>query len=159
MALTSKFGFTNVTPSSKTITPITLNVVDSYAPITDEPTEVVLTNTTCPVDQGELVSYKASKVAKVSTTQDIRNPDKVTTGVQYVVKVEEILSTTSDTDPTFRVDTPIVAYLTIRHNNSSLVTDAVIGQVVNRLLGASMKADGTYRFGDLMRSALKPKAN
>lgn len=159
MSLTSQFGFTNVTPSTHTITPITIGAVDNYAITSDEPTEAVYTNTTCPVDQGELLSYKASKVSKVSTTQDVLHPEVVQSGIQYVIKLEEILTTTSTTDPTFRVDTPIVAYLTIRHGKSSVVTDAVVGQVANRLFGAAMKADGTFRFGDLMRNALKPKTN
>lgn len=159
MAVSSNFGFQNKTDSTHPVTPINLGVLDNYALVEDEPTSCVVSNTTCPIDQGELVSYKCQNVKNVSTSQDILYPGPVSAGVQYVVKVEEILSTASDTDPTFRVDVPIIAYLTIRHTKSGEVSDDVIGKVVNRLIGACQKSDGSWRFGDLMRSALKPTEN
>lgn len=157
--LVSKFGFTNVTPSVNKVTPVTLDVTSQYSLQKDEPSEVVLGNITCPIDQGELVSFKCSTVKSVSSTQDILYPSQVSTGIQYVIKLEEIVSTTSDTDPSFRVDQPLVAYLTIRHQKSGIITPEMIGTVVTRLLGACQKSDGTWRFGDLMRSALRPTVN
>lgn len=154
--MTSSFGFTNVTDSTHPITPKSLQLLEEYALKQDEPTVVELDNVTCPLDQGEIVSFKCSNVNKVSTSQEIRNPAKVVTGVQYLAKVEEILRTTSATDADFVVDEPIVAYLTIRHPKSGNITSAHIATVVDRLLGTLMKADGTWRFDELMRSALKP---
>lgn len=154
--MTSSFGFTNVTDSAHLITPKNLQLLEEYALKQDEPTVVELDNVTCPLDQGEIVSFKCSNVNRVSTSQEIRNPAKVVTGVQYLAKVEEILRTTSATDADFVVDEPIVAYLTIRHPKSGNITSAHIETVVNRLLGTLTKADGTWRFDELMRSALKP---
>lgn len=154
--MTSSFGFTNVTPGTHTATPILLQLIENYALKSDEPTVVELDNKTCPLDQGELVSFKCQDVTKVSSSQEIRNPAKVTTGVQYLAKVEEILRTTSSTDADFVVDEPIIAYLTIRHPKSGNITPDHISSVVERLLGSLMKADGTWRFNELMRSALKP---
>jgi hypothetical protein len=159
MAITSKFGFTNVTESKNSVTPVDLAIISDYALIEDEPTSCVLSNTTCPIDQGELISYKCQSLKNVSSTQDILYPNTVSAGVQYVIKVEEILSTTSDSDPSFRVDSPIVAYLTIRHSKNGNITEDMISQTVQRLLGACQKEDGTWRFGDLMRSSLKPTEN
>lgn len=157
MAITTKFGFTNTTASSKTVAPIDVKMKSNYALIEDEPNSCVMSNKTCPIDQGELVSYKCQTVKNVSTAQDVLYPPKVQTGIQYVIKVEDLLSVTSDTDPNFRTDLPVVAYLTIRHTKNGAITDEIISQVVSRLLGACRKADGTWRFGDLMRSSLKPE--
>lgn len=159
MAITSSFGFTNKTNSTHTVTPVDIKVNTNYALVEDEPTSCVLSNKTCPIDQGELVSYKSQTVNKVSTAQDVLYPPQVQTGVQYVVKVEELLSTTSSTDPAFRVDLPIVAYLTIRHTKNGQITDDIIAEVVNRLIGACRKTDGSWRFSDLMRSALHPESD
>lgn len=157
MAITAKYNFTNTALSSKTITPYDIGVSKNYALIEDEPTSCVLTNKTAPIDTGELISYKCQNIKNVSTSQEVLYPPKVTTGVQYVVKVEDIASVTSDTDPSFRTDLPIVAYLTVRHTKSGYITEAMVGQAVERLLGACKKADGSWRFGDLMRSSLKPE--
>lgn len=159
MAITTTFGFTNTTASSKTVAPTDVKMKSNYALIEDEPNSCVMSNKTCPIDQGELVSYKCQTVKNVSTAQDVLYPAKVQTGIQYVIKVEDLLSVKSDSDPNFRTDLPIVAYLTIRHTKNGAITDDIISQVVTRLLGACRKADGTWRFGDLMRSSLKPEAD
>lgn len=54
------------------------------------------------------------------------------------------------------MDEPVVAYLTIRHQKSGNVTPAIIADVVSRVIGACMRTNGTWRFDDLMRSALSP---
>lgn len=159
MAITTTFGFTNTTASSKTVAPVDVKMKSNYALIEDEPNSCVMSNKTCPIDQGELVSYKCQTVKNVSTAQDVLYPAKVQTGIQYVIKVEDLLSVKSDSDPNFRTDLPVVAYLTIRHTKNGAITEDIVSQVVNRLLGACRKADGTWRFGDLMRSSLKPEVD
>lgn len=156
MSITTTFGYTNKTASTKPVTPVNLEVMSKYALTKDEPEEVVLSNSTTPTDQAELISYKCKLIPNVSTTQDVMYPASVKKGIQYVVKVEELASTKSDIDPTFRVDSPMVAYLTIRHPRNSYITDAMIGEVVTRLLGACQKTDGSWRFSDMMRQSLKP---
>lgn len=158
MALTTKFGYTNNdnVATGKEVVPKKISMTSDYALTEDEPTSCVMSNTTCPIDQGELVSYKCQTVKSVSTAQDILYPGQVGVGVQYVIKVEDILTTTSSTDASFRVDDPIVAYLTIRHTKSGFITADHIAQVVCRLIGACRTPDGNWRFNDLMRSALKP---
>lgn len=153
--MTSQFSFTNKTDSTKTIAPVTVGVISNYAKVVDEPNTVVLSNRTCPLDQGELVTYRVNDVAKVSTSQKIQNPSKVRNGVQYVAKVEEILRTT-DTNGNIVCDEPVVAYLTIRHQKSGNITSAQITEVIRRLLGTVQKSDGSYRWDDLMRSAIVP---
>lgn len=156
MALTSRFGFTNTTAQSFKPEVTKIEASTNYALIEDEPSKCVVSNRTAPIDQGERISYSFQKLAKVASDQDILYPATVKDGVQYAIRVEEILSTTDSADPTFRVDEPIVAWLTIRHPSTNRITSTVLDTVVSRLLGAIYKDDGSTRFGDLMRSALKP---
>lgn len=158
MAKTSSFGYTNVTENAVAVKPIDLKVVTNYAKIEDEATVVALSNKTAPLDQGELVTYRANPLDKVSSSQVIQNPAPVRNGVQYVIKVEEILRTTDGVTGNI-VDEPVVAYLTIRHQLSGNVTPAIVTEVAKRCLGACMRTDGTWRFDDLMRSALSPTTN
>lgn len=159
MSLTSSFGFTNVVVSGHTVAPIDIGPVTNYALKQDEPTSVVMDNKTCPLDQGELLTYKCQDIPKVTTSQLIHNPAKVAAGVQYVIKLEEILRTTSSTDSSFIVDEPVVAYLVVRHQKSGNITSDIVSGIAERLLGACRKEDGTWRFDELMRSALKPVEN
>lgn len=155
MSLTSSFAFTNTTALSTEITPVDVKPVTCYAKIEDEPTSCVLTNKTTPLDQGELLAYRCQPVNKVSTALTIQNPAKVTSGVQYVIKLDEILRTVDSTG-TIICDEPVVAYLTVRHQASGNITSALVEQIVKRLIGACMREDGSFRFNDLMRSALTP---
>lgn len=156
MAKTTNFGFSNNTASATTISPIALGLMTNYALVTDEPSEVRLDNKTAPLDQGEIVSFKSREIPKVATSLKNYYPAPVTTGIQYVVEVEEMLTTTVDSDATYRVDEPITAYLTIRHPKSGNITQDHIVQVIQRLVGACLNDSGEWRFEELMRSALKP---
>lgn len=151
------FGFQNKSENTKvTIKPIQMNPVTNFALKADEPTEVVLDNKTCPLDQGEVLSYKCRDIKRVSTSQDVRYPAPVTSGVQCVVKLEEILTITDSENPNFRVDEPIVIYETVMIPKSGNIDGSTIEALEARLQGALRKADGTSRWGELIRSALKP---
>lgn len=158
MPKTSSFGYTNITENTVSVKPIDLKVVTNYAKVEDEADVVVLSNKTAPLDQGELVTYRANPLEKVSSTQIVQNPAPVRNGIQYVIKVEEILRTIDSVTGKV-VDEPVVAYLTIRHQVSGNVTPAIVTETVKRCLGACMRTDGTWRFDDLMRSALSPTTN
>lgn len=155
MATTSSFSFTNTTASSHSVTPIDLKLTSNYARTEDEADVCVLSNKTATLDQGELITYRSNELDKVSTSQTLQYPMPVRNGVQYVIKAEEILRTTDEAG-NILCDEPIVAYLTIRHQKSSHITNALVAQVVSRVLGACVREDGTFRFDDLMRSALVP---
>lgn len=155
MALTSKFGFTNVTESTHSVTPTDVKPVTCYARIEDEPTSCMMSNKTTSLDQGEILSYRCQPVAKVSTALTNQHPSLVPAGVQYVIKLDELLRTT-DSSGNIVCDEPVVAYLTIRHQASGNISSDLVAQVVERLIGACRHVDGTWRFNELMRSALAP---
>lgn len=153
--MVSTFGFTNTTVSEHTVAPYNIDPVSVYARTEDTSTSCELKNKTAPLSQGELLSFQCTDINNVSTKQKICNPAKVASGVQYIARLDEILRT-QDTEGSTVVDEPIVMYLTVRHPNSSYITPAHIETVFKRLCGALMRDDGTFRFDDLMLSALAP---
>lgn len=158
-SMTSSFSFTNTSAmTGVTVAPVDLKPITNYAKVKDEATIVELTNKTAAISQGELLSYGCMPIKAVSTKQKLANPGKVADGVQFQIRLDEILRT-ENSDGSIVIDEPIVATLTIRHPLSSNVTATHIATVVTRLLGACMREDGTYRFDDLMRSALAPVAD
>lgn len=156
MAKTSSFGFTNTTDSLNSVVPKKLGPTTNYAVKQDTADACILNNKTAPVDIEEIISYKSRDIAQVNTTLNIQYPSPVKSGIQYQVMVEDTLSTTDSADADFRVDEPIVAYLTIRHPKSGNIGNTQIATVVTRLISALMREDGTWRFDDLMRSAERP---
>lgn len=156
MSVTTDFGFANETASTNTLSLTALDITSNYALVADEPDKCVLSNVTCPIDEPEVLTYGARNITSVSSSISNQNPPKVKGGIQYQIKLEELLRTTSSTDASFVVDDPIVATVTIRHSKSGNITGTKIDEVWGRLNSAIVKKDGTTRFSDLMRSALKP---
>lgn len=153
--MSSSFAYSNKTDSTTTIKPVNIGIVSNYAKVVDEPSLVQMSNKTCPLDQGELVSYRCNDIDKVTSTQKVQNPSKVRNGVQYVVKCEEILRTT-DADGKIICDEPVIAYVTIKHQKSGNITATLVEEVFRRVVGAMYKSDGTSRIADLMRNAIVP---
>jgi hypothetical protein len=156
MALTSEFKFTNTTDGSHNVTQKAIGITTNYASIQEDSNTAVLNNKTAPIDAEEIVTYRSKNLPKVDTGLNIQYPSPVKTGIQYQIMVEDTLSTTDSADPSWRVDEPVIAQLTIRHPKSGNINNDIVGQVVTRLVSAAMKADGTWRFDDLMRGAEKP---
>lgn len=156
MALTSTFKFTNKTASTHNVTPVVLGFTSNYALEKDSGNEAVLNNKTAPIDAMEVVSFRSRNIANVNNSLNIQNPSPVKGGIQYGVQVEETLVTEDSSDPTFRIDEPIVVSLNIRHKKSGNITNAIIGEAVLRTISSLLKSDGTWRFDDLMRSAERP---
>jgi hypothetical protein len=168
MSRVSSFSFTNTTANTHDVTPIALSMVSNYGSWDGEGDKrtqnlakenTVMTNRTASTDAPELISYSSKNIPSVNTSMTNLYPPPVNTGVQYRVVVEDMLTTTETTDPTFRVDEPIVAQLIIRHPKSSNITSTQVEAVFKRLVGAVMKNDGTFRFDDLMRGCEEPVEN
>lgn len=156
MAKTSSFGFTNTADGTTTVTRKNLGLLTNYAVTEDAADSAVLSNKTAPIDQGEIIGYKSRLIPNVRNDLNIQYPSPVTGGIQYVIEDQCLLSTVDSDDASFRVDEPIFAQLLIRHPRSGNITNAIVGTVVQRLISAAQRADGTWRFDDMMRSAERP---
>lgn len=160
MATTTKFGFTNISEMTKPATkPVDIKPVTNYGKIEDEADIAKYSNKTC-LGQRELVSYGAKTLNKITADPQLKwiNKPKTDTASQYVVKVEELLRTTDANDGIIQDDC-IVGYLVLKHNDSPYITASHLQTVVNRIIGALQKEDGTTRLTDLMAGALSVTAD
>lgn len=159
MSKVSGFGFSNTTDGTHTVTQKLLGFSSNYTITKDTATETAMDNKTAPTDCQELISFRCHDIKTVSTALNIQFPSPVKAGVNYQIEVQDTLSTTDTADPSFRVDEPIVMYLTIRHPKSGNIGNAQVATVFQRLVSALMRSDGTWRFDDLMRGGEKPTAD
>jgi len=153
----SKFGFTNTEDSANALTQKALGLTSNYAITEEGANSAVLNNKTAPLDIQEVVSFKSEKINKLKTNAvNIQYPSPVTQGISYSVQVTDTLSTTDSVDATFRVDEAIVCTISFRHPHSGNISGEHIATVFGRAVSALRKADGTWRFDDLMRGAERP---
>jgi hypothetical protein len=155
MSKSSSFGFTNTTDGTHSVTQKALGLTQNYSLSSDTADVVRLNNKTAPIDQEELIEFR-SRTAKLTTPLNIQYPSPVKTGIEYSVRLDDLLSTTDSSDPSFRVDEPITCIVTFRHPKSGNITGSQVATVFTRIISSLMKADGTWRFDDLMRSAERP---
>lgn len=156
MSKTSAFLYTNTTAGTHATDQVLLGLTQNYALMQDAANVVKLNNKTAPVDAEEIISLRSRDVEGVATDTNIQYPSKVLKGIEYGVRVDDVLSTTDSGDASFRVDEPIVCSITFRHPKSGNITSAQVAAVFGRAISALKKADGTWRFDDLMRSAERP---
>lgn len=155
MALTSSFGFTNNT-DGKAMTSKALGLLTNYGRKSDEPEEAILTNKTCGNDRGELVAIRSRAIPQVNSNLVIQNPAKVLNGVEFGVRLDEVLRTT-DESGNIVCDEPIVMTLTVKSPMSSTVSSDIITQVFLRLCGTVYDATADcWRWNDWMKSCLVP---
>lgn len=154
--MSTSFAFTNTESTGKTLSIPKVGPITNYAKVEDEPTSCSLKNKTCPLDQGETLSYQCTPIAKVNSKLTSQNPAKVTSGVQYIVRLDELLRTTDEAG-NIVCDEPITAILQIRHPLSGNVTPDIVNTVFSRLVGACYDSTkSAWRWKDLMLSALVP---
>lgn len=158
MSLQASFGFTNNTVNSKitTLKPADLKPVTDYAQTSHSSTKAELQNTTTPIDQPEVLTFNGSTIEKVDSVISNQYPSSVKDGVTYGVRLDELLSVTSDTDPLYRMDLPIVCQINFRHAKNGQITPEIVQQVLNRTVGALYESNGTSRLNSLMRQAIDP---
>lgn len=160
MATTSSFAFTNTTTGA-TVDTTAIQPKTKYAPIPSSTPgqEYTVTNSTCPVDQGEQISYRSRAINNVTSAMPVVYPARVQSGVEFGVRVDEILRT-KDSDGTILCDEPIICTVTMKAPRSSNITEAILETVWERTLGALYDATNSrYRFADLMKTALEPMAD
>lgn len=157
MAKTSSFGFTNNTDGTPEVTIKALGLTTNYAVSTEIANQATLNNKTAPIDLQEVISYRSDDIANLKANAvNIQYPSPVKSGISYSVQVTDTLSTTDSNDATFRVDEPIQCTVSFRHPKSGNITGSEVATVFVRAISALMKADGTWRFDDLMRGAERP---
>lgn len=160
MAITSSFGYTNTEARQDAVSTQKLEYMDCYALREDEPDICSMSNTTCPIDQQEILSFQYSELKKIPTKAKITHPIPDGTGCMWGVRVDEVLRLTSSTDETFVQDLPVVCNVSFKHPVHSQITPDIIAAVASRAMSALFyDAGGSDRVNELMRSSLKPVRN
>lgn len=157
MATTNSFGYKNVDKQAKGIIPAKLGITTNYGLQDQAPTEVIMSNKATTYDIPELISYRNQPVKKVISKIESDYIQKNKPGVQYGVRLDELLSHQEDDGD--RVDLPIILNFSVTHNINGYITDAMIDELVQRLLGSLYDDNGNSRIADLMRRCLRPSAS
>lgn len=156
MSKQSSFGFTNTSLGTHDVDQIALGLTSNYSLQEDAADVVKMNNKTAPIDKEELISFRSRTGKKIATELNIQYPSPVSNTVEYSVRVDDVLSTTDTADANYRIDEPIVVSIAFRHPKSGNITSTHVATVLQRAISALMKADGTWRMDDLMRSAERP---
>jgi hypothetical protein len=146
---------TNTVVADHPFNVIQLGLASNYALVSEDANEVILSNKTSPIDEEEIITLKYKDIPRVNTKCTITNPAVVKRGVSYTISLDCIKRTPNETLQTV-VDRPISAYLNIRHDKNSEITEDNMKEILTRLVSIFFKDDGTFRVPDFVRSALKP---
>lgn len=137
----------------------------NFSVVEDGANSCSLINKLSPIDQLEKITFKFQALPRLQTSLAVQNPYKVKSGVQYLVKTEEIVRTTDSTSPDYVYDQPIIITTVIRHGTNGDLTVDNIQEALARHIGSlyessdnstNVASSAFSRFNDLMRSALQP---
>jgi hypothetical protein len=149
MSIEAKFSFGEQTPATFSITPFVPNIeADFGVDGVDGDTRYRNSNTT--LGAGEIISTMSRTQKNCETRVEVEFPYEGNS-TQYVIRDDATLVATSENNPEYRVDYPIVAQLTIRHPLAAPITGEHVDQVVRRLLGVCYDKDGNQRYDRFMR--------
>lgn len=161
MAFNARFLVTNTTDSTNTITLKSLKVKTNYG---SRQTEVnskkegeatIYDNKTSVGAKKELLEFRAYDIGAVNTKLAVAHPSGCTAGINYAAQLESLVEITSTTDSTFLIDTPIVSYITVRHENLDELSDTIIGDQLDRLISSMKDEAGNWRIADFRRKCTK----
>lgn len=136
MAKTTSWGYTDGTP--KNLPVADFNWDGEFGPIDISSKQTVLTNTTCPVDQPEKVTFLTRSVKDIYASSNI-NPayrDVRSDGISVIAILEDTLSVTDSSDETYRVDFPVKVTISLTTPLSGFMTTANLLHAVTRATGA-----------------------
>lgn len=162
--MSSSFGYTDTLSATKNVAVPQLSFATDFTVQKDEPSEVVLTNMTSPLDQPETIRFAITPVKDIysGTAVPMAARAAAMNGISLLVQVNDILRTTvegSTCNCLGYYDTPISVHMVIRAGINQYVTTDNVMSVVKRQI-ASLFASGTdvtnARLSALLRGSLKP---
>lgn len=158
-------GVTNTTASEHTVAPVALSLATNYSKVSDEPGELILSNNTADLSQGEIIKLTCKKVKQVKTAMPAVYPTKVKDGVVYTIEVNNLLRKTDDSDPSLTEDHPGFCKISIGHDISApwtsfteLLNSHALDEL-RRALGVALSNEGAERLDALAKGALTPTAD
>lgn len=163
MATIIKPGYTDTIPTKKSIEIPDLSWAADFAVKRDDPSEVILTNTTSPLDQPETIRFAYQSIADIYKNTGI-DPSFVATtkrGISLLAQVNDTYrveseGTTGCCGVTY--DLPISAHVVLRVPVNQQVTSDIVLDVLLRAVATLFNTGETSsaRVNALLRGALMP---
>lgn len=163
MAFTTSYGYTDSITTAKNVAIVDLDYAKDFAVTKDTADEVVITNTTSPVDQPETIRFGYQTVGNVYANTGIDPSMMAITkqGISLVAQVNDILRVTNNDEnccSPIVYDLPIQAHVVIKVPKNQFVTADVALTAAKRAFSA-LFATGqvtSARLNAMLRDALKP---
>lgn len=150
----SKFTNNKISSTNKIATMETNLSLDYQKTTTTGRTRYV--NLTCPTDLKEVITVDSADIKTVTSSVKNLYPNKVSDGVSFTVKVEELAT---KTDPQLgRVDLPYICSIQFRGSQDGDLTDALYEQALQRCLDV-LYHNGTWNIKSLMLGGTDISAN
>lgn len=161
MTTTWNYSDTAVSSDVGPIQPASINFAADWAKKTSDESELILINTTSPLDRVETLRFGRSRIGNIYTGAGIEAAyaSSVRSGVSALVQDRTVLTAVDDAGN--RTDYPISAHLIIKVPTSDLITEQLLVTILSRLLGACYEQSGTTagpRLNRLIRGALIPSS-
>lgn len=162
MSIVISTGTSDTAISGVTAPAVTLPVINygvDFRVKTEAAKEVVLVNTTTPLDQPESLRFGYSEIANIYAKSGL-NSDQIpgsVKGVNLLAQINETLKVSDSANASFAQYLPISAHIVIKAPQSGYITPDVIQALINRLY-ASLYENGSSSLPSLMKGVLTPKA-
>lgn len=152
--ITSSLGFTNTSSDGPVVSLPNIAIQDNYGTVRNEATEVRLKNSTGPVDQKEIITFRAREIKSINTYNKIYYPARVQEGVEFGIRLDEVLRT-QDSNGFIICDEPIVLSVAFKAPLSSNITEEILDEIFKRLYDAAY-VGGQPHWLTIMGGSLNP---
>lgn len=161
MSLKLDKGYTDSQEDKAVLIP-DLSYKSDFATSSDTASEVILSNTTSPIDRVETIRFAIQNVKDVYNGTDIDPGVQAAShrGVSLVCQVSDTYSYYDDADPANkRVDLPVSAHLVIKAPKSSFIGADDYLAIAKRAFASLFETGSTTsdRLVSLLRGALDPR--
>lgn len=162
MSIQISTGCADTAASGVTAPVLTLPVINyavDFRKKVDTSREVILINTTAPLDQPETIRFGFSEIADIYAKSGLNTDQTPGTkkGVNVLAQINETLKVTDTTNAAFSQYLPISAHLVIKVPQSGYITPDMIKTLINRLQ-ATLYENGVSNISALTKGVLAPKA-
>lgn len=163
MAMTTSLGYTDSVTTQKTLSIPDLSYAKDFAVTRDTPDEVVITNTTSPIDQPETIRFGYTTVADVYRNTGI-DPSVAAVskrGASIVIQLNDILRVSCGSETScspVQFDLPISTHIVVKVPINQYITADLVKQEVLRNVAALFGTGEvtSARIDSLLRHALQP---
>lgn len=162
MSIVTSLGYSDTAMSGVTAPSISapnLNYGVDFRIKSESNKEVVLTNTTAPLDQIETIRFGYSEIADVYSKSGL-NSDQIPgtkKGINLLVQVNDTLKITDSGNAAFSQYLPISAHMVIKVPQSGYITPAIVATLISRL-NATLYESGSSNLSALLKGVLTPKS-